>query len=198
MPSLAARKGGVGMTAQQDFRSHPDWHIDETELIKLHEAERATNWAKGDHYCYMVKKYGRGVIGTLAETARKSGEHIRQCIRVAVAFPRECRKELVVLDWSDCREIYQAAKRSKGEIAPVELARKVIDGDMSVGEVRLLYKDPNAKPPVYRFAATCEKCGARVIIYIGDIGRAKSRGLTEEGILYVHCGICGHYLGKVE
>lgn len=169
-----------------------------SRIADLLAAERATNWTLGDEYAECVKEHGKSIVGQLATVARCSAEHIRQTIRVAMAFPPECRAELAVLDWSDCREIYQAAKRSKDEVTPLALARKVLDGDMSVAEVRLLYKDPNAKPPVLRFAGTCEKCGTRHIAYIGDVDKAKARGITEQGILYVHCGVCGYYLGKVE
>jgi len=156
-------------------------------IVSLLEAERATNWTLGDEYAQCVRDFGKGVINELATVARCSAEHIRQCIRVSLAFLPEYRPELVVLNWSDCREIYQAAKRSQGEVTPLELARKVIDKDLSMAEVKMLYKDPNSKPPVLRFAATC-KCGRRTIEYAAP----------EDAGEVIRCRKCGEVLGKVE
>lgn len=171
-----------------------------SHIADLLIAKRATNWTLGDEFCAAVKAHGKGVVGQLATLARCSAEHIRQAIRVAVAFPDEHRH--ADIDWSWYREVYCAAKRGKRE--PLELLPECVREDeahryeasLSAAELRLLYKSADDKPPVLRFAATCEHCGTRNIAY--PPAEAARHGLMEDGILCVMCSICGHYLGTLD
>lgn len=154
-------------------------------LIDLELAERATEWSRADAWSQMVKDFGRTCMKDIAATLRKSTEYVRQHVIVAVNFPSEHRYPDV--DFSTYREVAQAAKRSKGEVTAVDLLQRVLEQDMAVSEVRLLYRTGD-KPPVLRFAKTCRECGRRTIEY------AAAEDVDEK----ILCRKCGQLLGQLE
>ena len=168
-----------------------------SQIADLLTAKRATNWTLGDEYCEAVKEHGKGVVGSLATLARCSAEHIRQCIRVGVAYPDKPGVRLPDVDWSIYRESLMAAKR--GKVDAMATLATCLDKDMSLSEIRWLYRSPDDKPPVLRFAATCAICGARTVTHIGDMAKAQAHGgFAENGILCIVCSVCGRFIGKVE
>lgn len=159
-----------------------------SQIATLLEAHRATNWTLGDCYAECVKDFGKGCIGSLATLARCSAEHIRQCVRVAVAYPNKPGVRLPDVDWSVYRESLMAAKR--GRLDPMTMLATVLDQDMSQAEIRWLHRDPSDKPVVLRWAKTCPKCGLRLIVYY------KPDDVWPGGI--VACPRCDTTLGEVE
>jgi ribosomal protein S27AE len=159
-----------------------------SQIATLLEAHRATNWALGDKFAECVKDFGKGCIGSLATLAHCSAEHIRQTIRVAVAYPGLPGVRLPDVDWSVYRETLMAAKR--GKLDPMAVLATALDQDMSQAEIRWLYRDPNEQPVVLRFAKTCPHCGLRMILYY--------KPDDEWPLGTLACPRCDESLGKVE
>jgi hypothetical protein len=159
-----------------------------SRIADLLSAKRATNWTLGDEYAECVKEHGKAVVAQLATLARCSAEHIRQCIRVAVAYPNRPGVRLPDVDWSIYRETLMAAKR--GQADPMATLAVVLEHEMSLAEIRGLYRSPDDRPPVRRFAATCPHCGLRLILYY--------KPDEEWPIREIACPRCSESLGKVE
>lgn len=147
---------------------------DELDMLsELFSAKQAVFWELGDRSAELVRLYGRGIIGKIAEIGRCSKERIRQLIVVATTFPKEQRYPDI--DFSIYRECYNAARRT--ELEPVEILKHVLDNELSLADIAAMGKVKERKA---KLSKTCEWCNSKITV-TADGGLAGTR---------IYCPVC--------
>ena len=93
-------------------------------IAELFTANRATNWALDDASAELVRKYGRKVIGDIAEIGRYKGAW-RQLIKVSMTFPED--KRYPDVDWSLYRAVLNASGPKRLNQDPLEVLEFVLE-----------------------------------------------------------------------
>lgn len=144
-------------------------------IAELFTANRATNWALGDASAELVRKYGRKVIGDIAEIGRCTKERVRQLIKVSMTFPED--KRYPDVDWSLYRAVLNASGPKRLNQDPLEVLEFVLERNMSLADIAKLGLEGKKRVKVSK---TCEWCNSKVTV-VADGGLGGER---------VYCPVC--------
>lgn len=120
-----------------------------TRIAELVAANRAVNWELGDVAADLVREYGRGIVGKIAEVCGWKRSEVIQVIRLSCVFPPEVRYPDVRRSW------YTAALQTANRMGldPVDVLNEALEQGLSAAQIHRMGRE--AERAVFKAACAC-------------------------------------------